>query len=99
MSSHNYRDILTKNKVLAEKEFQKRLEQVNPPVVYGTFVYEEEFKAVPPAIRKAFTEMVEAHVSFLRDETAPGIVILGEPGVGKTRAVYALAYHLLKKYW
>lgn len=98
-SPHNFRDILAKNKVLAEEEFQKRLARVSPPVVYGMFVYEDEYKAIPFQIRKAFNQMVDAHASFEREETAPGITILGEPGIGKTKAVFALAYHLLAKYW
>jgi len=90
---------LQENPGLAESHLQTLLKAVQPPLVYGAWDYAEQYAQVPVDVRTAFSDLITATLSMEKGTTPPGLTILGEPGAGKTRALYALAEHLLRSTW
>lgn len=91
----NYPQRLIADPTLAAKELAEKLKAVTPPIIYGSSA---DLK-VPQDILAAFIKLVDAAKVGGSTQVAPGLLILGKPGTGKSRAIYALAQLLLKEYW
>lgn len=95
-----YHRRLAEDEALAKEELKKKLRLVTPPPIYTDWDPEKEYTALPTDLKKAFAALVAAmeHGGGAA-HTPPGITLLGKPGVGKTKAAYTLAHHLLTKVW
>lgn len=96
----SYRPRLIADKVLATAEYEKLMRPIKYPTIYGKVgTDEEEYAALPDELRVAFSRLCERAEKGGDDECPPGITLLGDPGVGKSKAIYSMARHLVKEYW
>jgi len=91
----SYRDRLITSTEQAQSQLAERLKAVKLPVIYG----DGDDLRVPRRLLGPFLKLVEAVRFRTIDSVAPGLLILGKPGVGKTRAIFAMAHLLLKEFW